>query len=77
MSSSPRIVYQQGDHVCTLFTTPEEQLQAAAEYISGGLGRGERCLYICGEHAIPEFREALKKAGIIVDSEEQRGALCC
>ena len=44
MSSSPRIVYQQGDHVCTLFTTPEEQLQAAVEYISGGLSRGERCL---------------------------------
>ena len=75
MSSSPRIVYQQGDHVCTLFTTPEEQLQAAVEYISGGLSRGERCLYICGEHEIPEFREALKKAGINVDSEEQRGAL--
>lgn len=75
MSSSPRIVYQQGDHVCTLFTTPEEQLQAAVEYISGGLSRGERCLYICGEHEIPEFREALKQAGINVEWEEKRGAL--
>lgn len=75
MSSSPRIVYQQGDHVCTLFTTPEEQLQAAAEYISGGLSRGERCLYICCEHEIPEFRAALKKGGISVEWEEKRGAL--
>ena len=75
MSSSPRIVYHQGDHVCTLFTTPEEQLQAAVEYISGGLSRGERCLYVCCEHDIPEFRAALNEAGINVASEEERGAL--
>jgi len=75
MSSSPRIAYHQGDHVCTLFTTLEEQLQAAVEYISGGLGRGERCLYVCCEHGLPEFRAALKKAGINVDAEEKRGAL--
>ena len=75
MSSSPRLVYHQGDHVCTLFTTPEEQLQAAAEFISEGLSRGERCLYICCDHGIPEFRAALKKAGIDVGSEEKRGAL--
>jgi hypothetical protein len=75
MSSSPRLVYHQGDHVCTLFTTPEEQLQAAAEFISEGLSRGERCLYICCDHGIPEFRAALKKAGIDVASEEKRGAL--
>jgi hypothetical protein len=75
MSSSPRIAYHQGDHVCTLFTTPEEQLQAAVEYISAGLMRGERCLYICCEHGIPEFRAALKKSGINVEQEELRGAL--
>lgn len=75
MSSSPRLVYHQGDHVCTLFTTAEEQLQAAVEYISAGLARGERCLYICCEHGVPEFRAALKNAGIDVASEEKRGAL--
>jgi len=75
MSASPRIVYQQGDHVCTLFTTPEEQLQAAVEYISAGLSRGERCLYVCCEHAVPEFRRELKNAGIQVELEEERGAL--
>ena len=75
MSSSPRIAYHQGDHVCTLFTTPEEQLQAAVEYISAGLGRRERCLYVCCEHSLPEFRSALKSAGIDVAAEEGRGAL--
>lgn len=75
MSSSPRIVYQQGDHVCTLYSTLEEQLQAAIEYICGGLARGERCLYVCCEHSVQEFRAALQRAGIGVDAEEARGAL--
>ncbi len=75
MSSAPRIVYHQGDHVCTLFTSPEEQLAAAVEYISAGLKRGERCLYVCCEHGVPEFRQALTEAGIDVAAEEKRNAL--
>jgi len=75
MSDSPRMVYQQGDHVCTLYSTPEEQLQAALEYIRGGLARGERCLYVVCEHESDEFREALRRGGIDVDAEEKRGAL--
>lgn len=73
--SSTRIVYHQGDHVCALYSTPEEQLRAAIEYIRGGLERGERCLYICGEHPVKEFREALRRQGVRVEEEEDRGAL--
>ena len=75
MSKSPRIVYQQGDHVCGLYSTPEEQLTAAAEYIRAGLERGERCLYVCCERGVKEFRAALKRSGIDVGAEERRGAL--
>ncbi len=75
MVSSPRFAYHQGDHVCTLFSTPEEQLQAAVDYIRGGLERGERCLYVCCERGVPEFRAALTKSGIDVAKEEERGAL--
>lgn len=75
MTHPPRLVYQQGDHVCTLYSTPEEQLTAAIEYIRAGLSRGERCLYVCCEHEVGEFRAALKDAGIDVDGEEGRTAL--
>jgi hypothetical protein len=75
MSSAPRVVYQQGDHVCTLFTAREEQLAAAVDYIRQGLARGERCLYVCGEQAPADFRAALRQGGIDVDREEARGAL--
>ena len=67
--------YQQGDHVCLLYANREEQLAAATEYIRGGLERGERCLYIVGEHTPDEFREGLRGAGIDVEAEEARGAL--
>jgi hypothetical protein len=73
--SSRRSVYQQGDHVCTLYSSKEEQLAAAVEYVIGGLSRGERCLYICGEHTPTRFRAALKRAGVDVFVAERRGAL--
>lgn len=67
--------YQQGDHVCTLYSNRDEQLAAAIEYLRGGLSRGERCLYVCCEHTPDEFREGLRAAGIDVAAEEARGAL--
>jgi hypothetical protein len=73
--SSRRLVYQQGDHICTLYTSPEEQLQAAVEYIMAGLDRGEQCLYVCGEHTPDELRAALQTSGVNVKEEEARGAL--
>ena len=75
MSKAPRVVYQQGDHVCTLFSSPEEQLSAAIEYVQQGLARHERCLYVCGEQTPQAFRAALAKAGIDVAHEEARGAI--
>jgi DcmR-like sensory protein len=75
MSKAPRVVYQQGDHVCTLFSSPEEQMSAAIEYVQQGLDRRERCLYVCSEQTPAEFRTALERAGIDVSREEERGAL--
>ena len=67
--------YQQGDHVCSLFLAPEDQLRTAVEYIKGGFARRERCLYVCCEHPVDQFRDALRAGGIDVDREERRGAL--
>jgi MEDS: MEthanogen/methylotroph, DcmR Sensory domain len=75
MHQSSRADYREGDHVCTLFSTRREQISAAAEFIRGGLARGERCLYICCEQTPDEFRDELRNAGIEVDAEEARGAL--
>ena len=74
-SRGRRLVYQQGHHVCTLYTSREEQLQAAVEYLKAGLERQERCLYVCGEHTCDEMRAALQAAGVDVQRQEERGAL--
>ena len=75
MASPPRLVYRQGDHVCTLFSSPEEQRSAAVEYIQQGLARRERCVYVCGEQSPDECRAALRAAGVDVAREEARGAI--
>lgn len=75
MTQGPRVVYQQGDHVCTLFSSREEQLSAAIEYIQQGLKRHERCLYVCSEQTPDEFRAALATAGIDAAQQEAKGAL--
>ncbi len=75
MTTDRAILHRQGRHICALYQRPEEQLAIATAYIRAGLESGERCLYICGEVAIPEFRRALIDAGIDADFEEQRGAL--
>jgi hypothetical protein len=65
----------QGDHVCVLYSSADEQLVAAIDYIRQGLERGERCLYVVGEHDPDTFRAALVAAGIDVPTLEGRGAL--
>lgn len=72
---APRVTYQQGDHVCGFYDTPEEQLAAAIDYIKAGLARCERCFYICCEQEVAQLRAALRKAGVHVETEEHRTAL--
>ena len=74
-SVTPRVAYQQGDHVCTLYSSQEEQLTAAIQYIRDGLARGERCVYVCCDQERDDFRAALRAAGLEVTAEEARGAV--
>lgn len=63
--------YQQGDHICTVYDTPDEQISVAAQYIADGLRDGERCLYVAQPHeALNRFRGALTELGIDVPAAE-------
>ncbi len=75
MPRAQRTEYRQGDHVCTLFASRREQIDAAVEFIAGGLAHGDRCLYVCCEQTPEAFRGELRAAGIDVEAEEARGAL--
>ena len=59
--------YKQGEHICVLFRTQDEQRAISAEYLVDGLQRGERCLYVAAsDEALADFRTVLRAAGIDV-----------
>lgn len=68
--------FRQGEHICSLYDTEEEQLAAAAAYLADGIRCGERALYI-GAHrdAVLRFRTALGAAGLDAAALAGRGAL--
>ena len=72
---TPRVLYQRGDHVCTLYNSPDQQLRAAIDFVRGGLARRERCIYVCCDQEPEVFRAALRAAGVDVAADEARGAL--
>jgi hypothetical protein len=69
-------MFKQGDHICVLYESEDEQLAVAAEYLAHGLRQGERCLYVAdSREALDRFRVALAEAGIDAAAMVARGAL--
>ena len=68
--------YRQGEHICVLYNTPDEQRAVAAEYLADGLARGERCFYVAdGPAALNQFNEALEQQGVDVAQALRSNAL--
>jgi chemotaxis family two-component system sensor kinase Cph1 len=63
------------EHRCLIYDTQEQQLAAALPYLSAGLERRERCLYITDENTAATNLEALRKGGTDVDRSLRSGAL--
>jgi hypothetical protein len=68
--------FRQGEHICSLYDTEEEQLATAAAYLADGISLGERALYIgANRDAVRRFRAALGAAGLDAGALVERGAL--
>ena len=68
--------FRQGDHVCGLYETPEEQLVTASRFIGDGLRHGERCVYAAAAiDGVSALRARLRDGGIDVPYEEERRSL--
>lgn len=63
------------DHLCLIYSTPEEQMAAALPFIHQGLQRGEKCLYITDDKTASHMKKALGNRGINVSSAVSSGAL--
>ena len=68
--------YTQGEHICGLFETEEEQIAMAAEYLGDALRNGERAFYVAqSDAALGRFAAALKEMQIDPATAVRRGAL--
>jgi hypothetical protein len=68
--------FEQGQHICAVYESLEEQIATAAEYLADGLRAGERVFYAAeNEAALAEFRSALERFGVDAKAELTRGAL--
>jgi hypothetical protein len=75
VNRTPRVVYEQGDHVCTVYNSDEERVSAAVQFVRDGLAWHQRCVYVCCDEDPDGFRSALKSAAIDVAAHEAEGAL--
>lgn len=66
---------KQGDHVCPIYESVAEQLAVAIPFISQGLARGERCVYVADQRSSEQLAQALAETGVDIASESARGAL--
>jgi hypothetical protein len=68
--------FRQGDHICSIYDTEQEQLATAATYVADGLRRGERVLFAGADREVLQrFRDALHHEGFDAATLVARGAL--
>jgi chemotaxis family two-component system sensor kinase Cph1 len=63
------------DHLCLIYESHEEWRAAVVPFISVGLKRGEKCIYIVDTNTANEIRKHLVEEGVDVASAEKSGQL--
>ena len=63
------------DHLCLIYESQEEWRAAAVPFISIGLKRGEKCIYVVDTSTADEIRKYLAEEGVDVAAAEKSGQL--
>jgi signal transduction histidine kinase len=63
------------EHLCQIYSTPEEWNTAVTTFLVTGLRQGEKCLYIVDTHTADQVRALLHGQGIDVTAAEASGQL--
>ncbi|MDE2489956.1 MAG: MEDS domain-containing protein [Elusimicrobia bacterium] len=64
-----------GDHCCLFFASPEEQSRATTPFLTIGLSRDERCVFVGDDASIEALRENLGSEGVDVEEETRKKRL--
>lgn len=54
------------DHLCLIYGSPEEWRSVVVPFISMGLARKEKCVYIVDDHTAEEIENYLEEEGMDV-----------
>jgi PAS domain S-box-containing protein len=63
------------DHLCLIYESREEWLATVVPFISSGLKRGEKCIYVVDANTASQIKAVLIEAGLAVDDYESKGQL--
>ena len=69
------MAFKPGDHICALYSTRAELVDAVAPFLAEGLRKGERCWYVGSAQETDAIRTALEARQIDVAAETARNAL--
>jgi len=61
------------DHLCLIYETDEQWLNALEYFLAGGLRRDEKCFYIIDERSAAQVKEGLLSRGLDIEAAEKRG----
>lgn len=73
--SSRKISLQHGDHYCGIYSTEEEHRTIITDFLTEGVERGEKMIYIINVQTAEDLRARLLETGIDVDALIRRGQL--
>lgn len=63
------------EHLCQIYSTPEEWNAAVSAFLVTGLKQGEKCFYIVDTHTADQVRALLHEQGVNVTTAEASGQL--
>ena len=63
------------EHLCQIYSTPEEWSAAVTTFLTTGLRQGEKCYYVVDIHTADQLRALLHEQGVDVTAAEASGQL--